>query len=297
MRVNVFKSLSISKTFMKSGLKFLKYHYSLRKIKTKTKTKSKSISISNAISNNLTLGFYLNLYTNVTKTLLYLEIIANLLVNFAIFASHKQILIEYFTFNIIGYSRLTVLMNVFRLKTFFHNNNNYNYNSNSIIHKSFKLINFQLNKSSSITNNTKQLPSELTTTLATSSSSSSSLIANNFVLFRSSSSYCNSNKSNHYRTFNNSKKSNKVFLYYTPRDPRLRIFLKTKHFSSRPFSLLHSVTINKNHSNTSDNILNDLCNYGELIGGGVNNNTSNSCGNFSAHKRVQFRRVFDSVNV
>lgn len=285
MRVNVLKSLSISKTFMKSGLKLLKYHYSLRKIKTKTKSKSKSISktTTTTISNNLTLEFYLNLYTNVTETLLYLEILANLLVNFAIFANHKRILIGIFTFNVVEFIRLTVLMNVFRLKTFYNNINNSS--------QTFKTLNLKLN-TSSINFKTKQsLSTELLTLITTASST---LHSNNCVLFKSPSSYCNSNSSNnnnstinnHYRTYNNSKKSNKVFLNYTPRDPRLRILLKTKHYLSRPF-IQCSVNNNKSkNNNRSDKILNDLCNYGELIGGGDIS---------SAHKRVQFQRFFYSL--
>ncbi|XP_020814907.1 uncharacterized protein LOC110189245 [Drosophila serrata] len=64
-------------------------------------------------------------------------------------------------------------------------------------------------------------------------------------------------QNNNPRTYNNSGKSNKVFLHYIPRDPRLRIFNKT-------------ATLNKplNRTTLSElNITEDLCNYGELIGG------------------------------
>ncbi|XP_016991473.1 uncharacterized protein LOC108053367 [Drosophila rhopaloa] len=64
-------------------------------------------------------------------------------------------------------------------------------------------------------------------------------------------------QNNNPRTYNNSGKSNKVFLHYIPRDPRLRIFNKT-------------ATLNKHSNRTLSelNITEDLCNYGELIGGG-----------------------------
>ncbi|XP_016958164.1 uncharacterized protein LOC108030074 [Drosophila biarmipes] len=63
-------------------------------------------------------------------------------------------------------------------------------------------------------------------------------------------------QNNNPRTYNNSGKSNKVFLHYIPRDPRLRIFHKT-------------ATLNKHSNRTLSelNITEDLCNYGELIGG------------------------------
>ncbi|XP_016940835.1 uncharacterized protein [Drosophila suzukii] len=63
-------------------------------------------------------------------------------------------------------------------------------------------------------------------------------------------------QNNNPRTYNNSGKSNKVFLHYIPRDPRLRIFNKT-------------ATLNKHSNRTLSelNITEDLCNYGELIGG------------------------------
>ncbi|XP_017106814.2 uncharacterized protein [Drosophila bipectinata] len=64
-------------------------------------------------------------------------------------------------------------------------------------------------------------------------------------------------QNNNPRTYNNSGKSDKVFLHYTPRDPRLRILNKT-------------ATLNKplNRTLSELNITEDLCNYGELIGGG-----------------------------
>ncbi|XP_017068904.1 uncharacterized protein LOC108106404 [Drosophila eugracilis] len=63
-------------------------------------------------------------------------------------------------------------------------------------------------------------------------------------------------QNNNPRTYNNSGKSNKVFLHYIPRDPRLRILNKT-------------ATLNKHSDRTLSelNITEDLCNYGELIGG------------------------------
>ncbi|XP_067631592.1 DEP domain-containing protein DDB_G0279099 [Eurosta solidaginis] len=64
--------------------------------------------------------------------------------------------------------------------------------------------------------------------------------------------------SNNHRTYNNSSKSNKVFLHYAPRDPRLRIF-----------ESYQEILFNKHHFDSLSElkITEDLCAYGELIGG------------------------------
>ncbi|XP_036331022.1 serum factor response D [Rhagoletis pomonella] len=68
----------------------------------------------------------------------------------------------------------------------------------------------------------------------------------------------NSFSSNNHRTYNNSSKSNKVFLHYTPRDPRLRIVNSNQE-----------ILFNKHHFDSVSElkITEDLCAYGELIGG------------------------------
>ncbi|SPP74186.1 uncharacterized protein LOC117578795 [Drosophila guanche] len=73
---------------------------------------------------------------------------------------------------------------------------------------------------------------------------------------------CDKSQNNNPRTYNNSSKSNKVFLHYIPRDPRLRILQRTAALNK---PLKHS-----RYTLSELNITEDLCNYGELIGG---NNT------------------------
>lgn len=68
----------------------------------------------------------------------------------------------------------------------------------------------------------------------------------------------NSFSSNNHRTYNNGSKSNKVFLHYTPRDPRLRNVSENQE-----------ILINKHHFDSVSElkITEDLCAYGEVIGG------------------------------
>ncbi|KAH8370142.1 hypothetical protein KR093_002287, partial [Drosophila rubida] len=73
-----------------------------------------------------------------------------------------------------------------------------------------------------------------------------------------SSAFDNSSNNNP-RTYNNSSKSNKVFLHYIPRDPRLRIFNRT--------ATLNKHLAHPRRTLSELNITEDLCNYGELIGG------------------------------
>ncbi|XP_022233460.1 uncharacterized protein LOC111081652 [Drosophila obscura] len=70
---------------------------------------------------------------------------------------------------------------------------------------------------------------------------------------------CDKSQNNNPRTYNNSSKSNKVFLHYIPRDPRLRILHRTAALNK---------PLNRSRYTLSElNITEDLCNYGELIGG------------------------------
>lgn len=153
----------------------------------------------------------------------------------------------------------TVLMNDFRLKTFYC-------------------------KSSSKTS------TSATATSVKPTSASASATLTTLSISRIGNKLTPTSNNNHLRTYNNSSKSNKVFLYYTPRDPRLRIFHKTKQLSHRPqccevsTTTTSSTSIHRrrrcrcssdNHSNSNSKFSNnsllkitdDLCNYGELIGG------------------------------
>ncbi|KAH8300202.1 hypothetical protein KR044_011517, partial [Drosophila immigrans] len=82
--------------------------------------------------------------------------------------------------------------------------------------------------------------------------------SNNNKTKKSSTAFDNSNNNNP-RTYNNSSKSNKVFLHYIPRDPRLRIFNRT--------ATLNKHLAHPRRTLSELNITEDLCNYGELIGG------------------------------
>ncbi|CAD7013801.1 unnamed protein product [Ceratitis capitata] len=85
----------------------------------------------------------------------------------------------------------------------------------------------------------------------------------------------NSFTSNNHRTYNNSSKSNKVFLHYTPRDPRLR---RTRNDSKINYynKSKQEIHINKHHFDSVSElkITEDLCAYGELIGGSFYNTTA-----------------------
>lgn len=181
----------------------------------------------------------------------------------------------------------TVLMNDFRLKTFYC-------------------------KSSSKTS------TSATATSAKLTSTSTSATLTTLSISRIGNKLTPSSNNNHLRTYNNSSKSNKVFLYYTPRDPRLRIFHKTKQLSHRPQCCEVSTTTTTTTSSTSihrrrrrcrcssDNnsnsnskfsnnsllkITDDLCNYGELIGGHSYNSGefvySKTCGEYKTNINKQ----------
>ncbi|XP_030560178.1 tubulin-specific chaperone C [Drosophila novamexicana] len=88
---------------------------------------------------------------------------------------------------------------------------------------------------------------------------------------------------NNPRTYNNSSKSNKVFLHYIPRDPRLRIFNKT--------ATLNKHLAHPQRTLSELNITEDLCNYGELIGGSDsdNNNYNNNHNYYNNNKQLKFQ--------
>lgn len=255
MRVNVYKE-SISKTLM-NGLKVFSN-------KNKFNKSNKRKSLENYLKFNRIIKETLaaSLATLLKSSTLKLAV--------ATIASALIVLIEIFL-NLIGFCRLTVLMNDFRLKTFYC--------------KLTKQPKTSSSASASLTFLSTTTSSSSSTTSATTTTSSVSLLSS-------------SNNNNHNRTYNNSSKSNKVFLYYTPRDPRLRIFLKTKHFN-RP--VLQSQFNNKNNNNSqtvcSKKVFNlknnnsllkatdDLCNYGELIGGVINHkncyiSNNSNCSNY-----------------
>lgn len=138
------------------------------------------------------------------------------------------------------------------------------------------------------TTNTKPETTKTTTTTTTPTlgssnkkqknkrSSSSSGNCNN----KSTKTFDNSNNNNP-RTYNNSSKSNKVFLHYIPRDPRLRIFNRT-------------ATLNKHleHTRRTPSELTkieDLCNYGELIGGSLSDNNNNNNCNKLINKQLKYQ--------
>ncbi|KAH8391213.1 hypothetical protein KR215_008815, partial [Drosophila sulfurigaster] len=143
---------------------------------------------------------------------------------------------------------LTFLMNDFRFKSLYRATKSTTTNTstlNKTILTTTTTIEDSIKKPKKSRRSIKTKKSSTTTTSATTTSSA----------------FDNSNNNNP-RTYNNSSKSNKVFLHYIPRDPRLRIFNRTatlnKHllFSHPPRRTLSEL-----------NITEDLCNYGEVIGG------------------------------
>ncbi|XP_037826250.1 uncharacterized protein LOC119614192, partial [Lucilia sericata] len=306
MRVNVSKAF-ISKTFM-YGLKV-----SLQRQLTKSNKKK-------------SLEFYLNLDKTIKQkqklkvSPLYEAL--TLLTEFATFASLLQplllavvVLINIFiSFN--GFSRLTVLMNDFRLKTFYCKSSKSSKSNKTIKKSTTKLVSktFSTTLTSAATIKLKLSAtsiklSTLPTTINSSSftdTSAAAAFATSATLLKAKSSKNN----NHNRTYNNSSKSNKVFLYYTPRDPRLRILIKTKHFSKRPQQQPQVYNNNCCCDNKSSfKVLSDLCNYGELIGGqynsGVNktivkqlnNNNINSKANLNKTKEICDNLIKTSDNL
>ncbi|XP_020712929.1 integrator complex subunit 5-like protein [Ceratitis capitata] len=97
----------------------------------------------------------------------------------------------------------------------------------------------------------------------------------------------NSFTSNNHRTYNNSSKSNKVFLHYTPRDPRLR---RTRNDSKINYynKSKQEIHINKHHFDSVSElkITEDLCAYGELIGGSFYNTTATNTTTTTTRKLI-----------
>lgn len=127
---------------------------------------------------------------------------------------------------------------------------------------------------------TTTITPEATPTLGSSSKKQKNKNRSSNCNNKKSTTFDNSNNNNP-RTYNNSSKSNKVFLHYIPRDPRLRIFKRT-------------ATLNKHLEQTRRTPseltkIEDLCNYGELIGGSVSDNYSNSNSNNLINKQLKFQ--------
>ncbi|XP_065370419.1 uncharacterized protein LOC135962425 [Calliphora vicina] len=282
MRVNVSKA-SISKTFM-YGLKV-----SLQRQLTK--------------SNKISLEFYLNL-ASAKQFVVALTILAEFatFANLLLPALLLLLLNIFISFNV--FSRLTVLMNDFRLKTFYYKSSKSSKSNKTIktsITSSSKSKTFSSVLTSASTINLKLSATSITLT----SSAAAAAFTTSAALFKQSSSKNN----NHNRTYNNSSKSNKVFLYYTPRDPRLRIFLKTKHFFNRPQQQQQSqLSKSKSKSKSQEyncccpldkslfKVLSDLCNYGELIGGGHKSGEYNSGDKHTIVKQLNSANNYNNNN-
>ncbi|KAI8128832.1 hypothetical protein CVS40_1690 [Lucilia cuprina] len=230
----------------------------LRRNKT-IKQKQKFINLNTPLHEALTLLTEFATFASLLQPLL-LAVVVVVLINIII------------SFN--GFSRLTVLMNDFRLKTFYCKSSKSSKSNKTIKKSSTKLVSktFSTTLTSAATIKLK-LSSTLTTTNTNSSSFTPTSAAAAFATSATLLKVKSSKNNNHNRTYNNSSKSNKVFLYYTPRDPRLRILIKTKHFSKRPQqqqqqSQIYNISCCNNKSLFK--VLSDLCNYGELIGGQTN---------------------------
>ncbi|XP_023302798.2 putative uncharacterized protein DDB_G0281251 [Lucilia cuprina] len=267
MRVNVSKAF-ISKTFMyglkvslqrqltkSNKKKFLKFYLNLDKT---IKQKQKFINLNTPLHEALTLLTEFATFASLLQPLL-LAVVVVVLINIII------------SFN--GFSRLTVLMNDFRLKTFYCKSSKSSKSNKTIKKSSTKLVSKTYSTTLTSAAIIKlKLSSTLTTTNTNSSSFTPTSAAAAFATSATLLKVKSSKNNNHNRTYNNSSKSNKVFLYYTPRDPRLRILIKTKHFSKRPQQQQQSQVYNINCCNNKSlfKVLSDLCNYGELIGGQTN---------------------------
>lgn len=278
MRVNVSKAF-ISKTFM-SGLK----------VSPKKQKQQRQLNKSN----NKSLEFYLKLVKIFKNTLNKPQqlVALTILKEFATFATKTTtrttttipllILVQqiFISFNV--FSRLTVLMNDFRLKTFYCKSSKTN--KNKFNNKNKLITNINTTTTTSTNKFTNSLLNLKISSTLSSTTSSSTAAASAVAFATSNTLLLLQQNNNHHRTYNNSSKSNKVFLYYTPRDPRLRIFLKTKHLYKRPqqqqqqkFSLINTIKISNNSKKSCclksvKSLLSDLCNYGELIGGIPNPN-------------------------
>lgn len=136
-----------------------------------------------------------------------------------------------------------------------NNNNNNNINSNNllrfIVEKTTRIITALTNQIPRISEAIAPLYSILTSGNSINIITVAALVQ--LHLFNN-----NSFSSNNHRTYNNGSKSNKVFLHYTPRDPRLRNVSENQE-----------IFINKHQIDSVSElkITEDLCAYGEVIGG------------------------------
>lgn len=277
MKVNVSK-VFFSKTLM-NGLKVLLLQRQLTK------------------SNKTSWEFYLNLKHKtfnitglqlITIILVHLRILlqfATALIPFQATLVHG-LLVIFVSFNVF-LSRLTVLMNDLRLKTFYCKS----INSKKFITKSSTtIVVVRKIPTPTITTSANKLSthycvSSLSSAAAANAAAAAASVvvvfATSAILFKQETNSNHRNRHHRHCTYNNSNtsNSNKAFLHYTPRDPHLRIFLKTnKQILNRPQLQQHyqvnkskksdCCTTNGAANKNSLKIFSDLCNYGELIGGG-----------------------------
>ncbi|XP_039953112.1 serine/threonine-protein kinase DDB_G0283821 [Bactrocera tryoni] len=135
-----------------------------------------------------------------------------------------------------------------------NNNNNNSSNSNNIIKSIIETTTTAL--TNQIPRISKAIPEAPLYSLLPSVNNQNNITVAAFVQLRLFNN--NSFSSNNHRTYNNGSKSNKVFLHYTPRDPRLRSASENQE-----------IFINKHQFDSVSElkITEDLCAYGEVIGG------------------------------
>lgn len=141
------------------------------------------------------------------------------------------------------------------IRTVIENNNNNNSSNSSNSNNLLKLI---VEKTTRITNQITRISEATAPLYSILPSVSNKNIITVAALVQLPIFNNNSFSSNNHRTYNNGSKSNKIFLHYTPRDPRLRNVSESREIS-----------INKHHfgSVSELKITEDLCAYGEVIGG------------------------------
>ncbi|XP_049308289.1 uncharacterized protein DDB_G0267764 [Bactrocera dorsalis] len=135
-----------------------------------------------------------------------------------------------------------------------NNNNNNSSNSNNIIKSIIETTTTAL--TNQIPRISEAIPEAPLYSLLPSVNNQNNITVAAFVQLRLFNN--NSFSSNNHRTYNNGSKSNKVFLHYTPRDPRLRNSSENQE-----------IFINKHQFDSVSElkITEDLCAYGEVIGG------------------------------
>ncbi|XP_037945335.1 uncharacterized protein LOC119677851 [Teleopsis dalmanni] len=235
-----------TKNFNKSNLANQRYPKNI------TKSLPLTRRVSHAISFEKSRSCLISFLSLVVSLFFSLSFSFSLTLSLSLSLSYTRLIAQFFYRTVI--QKLTFLMNDFRFKSLYQTSKTAILNNNN--------------------NKIKLITSSIFSTLSTLSTLSSAVIIGSKLFSQ--------NYKNNHRTYNNSSKSNKVFLYYTPRDPRLRFFnrqtLINKHF-------LATVITFKCDSVRSDNsqlkITEDLSNYGELIGGfnfsSPTINTLNNC--------------------